>query len=85
MATTNRLVTKNGYQVPNSIKHDQFFTGVCRTGKRGYLVRTAAKKAAKQAAKGGYGNMRAYNCEFCNFWHVGHQTEYNPRYKKDTK
>lgn len=85
MATTKRLVTKNGFEVPSVTTHEHYFTGVCRTKKRGYLVRSAAKKAAKYAAKQGYGNMRAYQCTMCNFWHIGHATEYNPKYKKNIK
>lgn len=85
MATTNRQITKNGFVVPNNANYDHYFTGVCTSGKRAYLIRAAAKKAAKHAAKSGKGNMRAYQCKFCNYWHVGHATEYNPRYKNNKK
>jgi hypothetical protein len=83
MATSKRSVTRNGFTVPNETRREHYFTNVCDTGKRGYLIRAAAKKAAKSAGNIGYGNMRAYKCDRCAFWHVGHSTQYNPRYKKD--
>ena len=50
----------------------QYFTGRCRTGKRSYINRTSAKDAANMGKKSGLGHMRAYRCDDCHGWHIGH-------------
>lgn len=46
--------------------------GECpRSGKVGYLSRADAKRVAKRQ-KHRTGRMRAYSCESCGWWHVGH-------------
>lgn len=47
-------------------------TGVCRSGKRAYVNRRAAKEAVKMLAKVGEGHLRPYVCHDCDGWHVGH-------------
>jgi hypothetical protein len=54
--------------------YDYWFTGNCKTGKRCYVDRASAKAAAKQQQKRGMGNMRPYECPFCDRIHIGHQT-----------
>ena len=44
------------------------------TGKKAYSDPVDAWKMARwqQAREGGEFAVRAYKCEFCKFWHVGH-------------
>lgn len=44
----------------------------CSTRKRGWGSRKSAHRAAQQTRKIGYGRMRAYLCEECDRWHIGH-------------
>lgn len=44
----------------------------CSTGKRAWVERAAAKTAAETARKSGRGRMRAYLCDECDRWHIGH-------------
>ena len=48
------------------------FSTTCISGKRGYPDRASAKAAARMLAKSGYGNMRPYNCSYCDHTHIGH-------------
>lgn len=51
---------------------DEMCATGCRTGKRAYPTRAAAKAASKKAKARGYGHMRAYLCRTCGLWHFGH-------------
>lgn len=47
-------------------------TGECPSGKRVYLDRATAKRAAGRAARDGRGRMRPYTCGDCAGIHIGH-------------
>lgn len=54
-------------------KQTQWFSNNCKTGKRVYIDRSAAKAAAKNIQKRGGGNLRPYQCKHCGYqWHIGH-------------
>lgn len=54
-------------------KHRRFVTGVCSSGKRGFPERRGAKEAARHVAKTAGGDKpRAYLCDDCGYWHMGH-------------
>lgn len=46
---------------------------VACTGKTRFLTRRAAKRRANQIRRNGGDAMRAYPCDFCPAWHLGHQ------------
>ena len=59
---------------------NHWFTTNCKTGKRTYINRSAAKAAAKAVAKRGGGNLRPYQCKHCGYqWHIGHPWVIPPR------
>lgn len=59
-----------GHQMPPRF---EFVTGICRSGKRGYWTMAGARALAKQLKKqGGDPGVHAYDCPFCEYFHVGH-------------
>jgi hypothetical protein len=49
-----------------------YFTVDCPSNKRSYGTRSVAKRAAKELAKKGHGNMRPYICYHCDQYHICH-------------
>ena len=47
----------------------------CTTGKRQYEKRDA-QTAKNFRSKKGVKGLRIYPCEFCDFWHLTHQSDY---------
>ncbi len=41
-------------------------------GKRRYVTRKGAKSRAHRVSK--LTGLRAYKCDFCEFWHLGHSS-----------
>lgn len=53
-----------------------FVTGICKSGKRGYWTRAGAANQAKTMKKEtGDKGLHAYDCPFCEYFHVGHMSE----------
>lgn len=50
----------------------RWVTGVCPSGKRGFVQRAGAQAAARLLAKRGHDKLRPYLCA-CGYWHVGHK------------
>ncbi len=56
-------------------RHDRPYAAIrtCgQTGKRGYRARGDARKALRDLHPGQRQGMRAYHCEHCDLWHLGH-------------
>ena len=52
-----------------------FVTGVCKSGKKAFWTMAGARALVKTLKRqGGQGKqgLHAYDCPFCNYFHVGH-------------
>lgn len=70
----------------------QLWIGTCTTTrKRQYDERDKAKTACKLSARRAREKLSAwspYVCQYCNFWHIGHNhnvNKYRPRYADDER
>lgn len=66
-----------GYSLRN-----RYVTRRCTSGKRSFISRAAARRAARDAKNTGAGHMRPYMCPDCETWHIGH-LPYHIRWRRD--